>query len=712
MLPPNITRSHIVQAIERINEEGIPAGAESNYYDVVYNQKHYPPKYLVSLANELANGVPLDRNSFEGGINTECFDLLDKEGFELVDKQTGAPIFFEQLIKFLQQAQLNDLKTSSFIRQFRALRVKVSFGQGYKSNVPWIAILKEGQEVQKGIYPVYLYAIDQNILILAYGVSETKTPDQQWSFTDKKETIKEYFLRRYHTNPFRYGYSYVYKVYDLNTTQTFGLNAGEVVSDIDELIKQYHNSLPELPSKPPSETTPVKPTNNMQEHPLNTILYGPPGTGKTFNSINHALAIIKGYNLEEIISEQKANPESRLKYKQEFDELVKVGQIDFVTFHQSYAYEEFVEGIKPKVNGNGHIEYNIEDGIFKTLCLKAQEELSHDNFDEVYERFYNDVLQVGGLLELETPAQELPFKVYFNSKRSCVVKPGTKAATPLVVTKEHLRRYVIEGQISFYPTYVKAIGEHLKRSYPVKTGIDKDSNKKYVLIIDEINRGNISKIFGELITLIEPSKRMGEKEELRLKLAYSGSDFAELFGVPNNLYLIGTMNSTDRSIALIDTALRRRFTFVEYSADPTLLNSDLDGINLPALLDTINKRIEFLLDKDHLIGHAYFMDVSTKEELGGVFRNKLIPLLEEYFYGDYEKIQLVLGDNKAYGKQEDLKLIQSRPYFDQRKLFGFEVDGFEEKKLFTIHPLLKEENYKEVPAEVFTAIYLKQAQNN
>jgi 5-methylcytosine-specific restriction protein B len=206
--------------------------------------------------------------------------------------------------------------------------------------------------------------------------------------------------------------------------------------------------------------------------------------------------------------------------------------------------------------------------------------------------------------------------------------------------------------------------EYFSKTKPVSL----NSDQNYVIIIDEINRGNVSAVFGELITLIEPDKRLGEKEEIILKLPYSRAEF----GIPNNLYIIGTMNTADRSVEALDTALRRRFSFEEMTPKPEkLTDKEIAGINLGHLLRVINERVELLVDRDHTIGHSYFMNsnLNSPKELATVFNDKVVPLLQEYFYGDFGKIGLVLGagfikknkNNKAqfaefeYENQEDFK---------------------------------------------------------
>jgi 5-methylcytosine-specific restriction protein B len=287
---------------------------------------------------------------------------------------------------------------------------------------------------------------------------------------------------------------------------------------------------------------------------LNKIFYGPPGTGKTYNTVNECIRIINN----ELYINNKNNNNKRELFRTEFNKkLIKdwnsgQGQIAFCTFHQSYSYEDFIEGIKPlrpKVD-DLFLKYVIEDGIFKKICQFAK------NYPEL----------------------------------------------------------------------------------------------NYVLVIDEINRGNVSSIFGELITLIETDKRSGAKEEFSVVLPYSKTEF----NVPQNLYIIGTMNTADRSIEALDTALRRRFAFKEMPPKPNLIQSEgklqkmngkIDNIDIAELLNVINDRIEILIDKDHKIGHSYFLEIDTFDELCHTFKNKVLPLLEEYFFGDLGKISLILGNS-------------------------------------------------------------------
>ncbi|WP_300261015.1 AAA family ATPase [Clostridium sp.] len=342
----------------------------------------------------------------------------------------------------------------------------------------------------------------------------------------------------------------------------------------DKAVEVDYSIIEESPRKEDMEN--IKEVKNsykhMDESTKNFILYGPPGTGKTYNVINKAIEIIDRDSYDEI-------KDSRERILNRYKQLVESGQIEFCTFHQSYGYEEFIEGLKSDGNGN----FVTEDGVLKKIAIRA----SYDSL------------------------------------------------------KKDLKRGLKGGEELGYEEKKEIVLENINREDAFR------DNKKYVLIIDEINRGNISKIFGELITLLEEDKRISTTNHVTVSLPYTKEQFA----LPSNLYIIGTMNTSDKSIAQIDVALRRRFSFEEMMPSYEDLG-EVDEIEVYRLLEKINNRVEFLLDRDHLIGHAYFVKINTLEELIFTMLNKIIPLLQEYFYGDNEKVGMVLGgiDNKKNNK--------------------------------------------------------------
>ncbi|EMG31160.1 McrB family protein [Campylobacter showae] len=406
---------------------------------------------------------------------------------------------------------------------------------------------------------------------------------------------------------------------------------------------------------------------------LNQILYGPPGTGKTYSVVRKALEIIEGNASDD---------------RSKFKEYVEKGQIKFITFHQSYGYEEFVEGIKAETK-NDNVSYKIEDGAFKKICKRAngdnwkkillkdtKEELTEDGFKKLYKNYVDKLPLFSNNMYgkiLETPTDKQPFYLYKNNLFSILVKPQN-SNDPKTISCDKLIKDIFHndnyGMPSYEPVIIQDILGQEYESYKAN-----HINQNCILIIDEINRGNISKIFGELITLIEPSKRLGADDEIIVELPYS----KEKFGVPSNLYIIGTMNTADRSIALMDTALRRRFEFVEMMPEYDNLNEiNIEGINIGEMLKTINDRIEYLYDRDHTIGHAYFMGVTDMGALANVFKNKILPLLQEYFYDDWEKIRLVLGDSQFIKeKKPSSGLFKSgTDYINDKILYEIDKEAF------------------------------------
>ncbi|MFD1136642.1 AAA family ATPase [Paenibacillus urinalis] len=475
----------------------------------------------------------------------------------------------------------------------------------------------------------------------------------------------------------------------------------------------------------------------------NIILFGPPGTGKTYNTIVYAVAIIENKAVHSVLQEVSTSGYDAVITR--YRNYKENGQIEFTTFHQSYGYEEFIEGIKPKMlldsddQSNDQIAYEIKAGVFKQFCERAitpviQDSNTHgirqdptiwkvslggsgvnpvkrdcfnqnririgwDSYGEriteetdfrdhggktILSRFINEMVIGDIVLALHDEKTIDAIGVVIGDyewldemddyKRSRKVKWLAKDIRENIY---HLNGNKVMTLGSVYRLNRITLADVLlimkKQNTSLSTAIQENGNN-YVFIIDEINRGNISKIFGELITLIEPTKRMGQKEEIKLSLPYS----QEEFGVPENVYILATMNTADRSIARLDTALRRRFHFAEMMPRPEVLQelvTDDGTIELTEMLDMINRRIEVLYDREHMIGHAYFMSLSAHsslDKLGYIFRNTIIPLLQEYFYEDYDKIRLVLGDNN---KSKEDQFIHAKQ-MDMNGLFG-DLNGYD-----------------------------------
>ena len=448
---------------------------------------------------------------------------------------------------------------------------------------------------------------------------------------------------------------------------------------------------------------------NTMKSPLNLILFGPPGTGKTYNSISKAVKI--------------ANPKfdlnkPRKMVKEEFERLMKEGQVVFTTFHQSMSYEDFIEGIKPippKTETNPVI-YNVQDGIFKRIAIDAgktkqktieidaaNQVLTEELFEEFYLQFVetlvdSDKEESNCVLETQEGNK---FSLFKNTAGSITILAGQKKAK-MSASMAELKSVVFKKKVPTFKSYeVRIINEILKDKAYKESDAD-NSKKPFVLIIDEINRGNVSQIFGELITLIEEDKRLGNDESLEVILPYS----KEKFGVPSNLYIIGTMNTADRSVEAIDTALRRRFSFEEVPPKYDLeeLKYEFAGVKGFEILQTLNRRIEKLLDKDHQIGHSYLMKKDgndVKEMLLTSFYRNIIPLLQEYFFGDFGKIGLVLGQGFVQKKEWN----KDSGYFAE---FDYEsVSEFDDRPVYEIIDFRNRDNVDDSFAKAIQTLMIK-----
>lgn len=497
----------------------------------------------------------------------------------------------------------------------------------------------------------------------------------------------------------------------------------------------------------------VREPASMKKPPLNQILYGPPGTGKTYSAVTKALEILDPDILD-------SKPDNREAHKTRFDELARERRVRTITFHQSFSYEDFIEGLRADSEEDGSLRYRVEPGVFRQLCRDALEapsrntgwgvsenpriwklsifstrpnkvrdyclqngearigwgksgDLSDVDFASVQNNTYLAELGSNSLDTLASFSQEIapgdvivcigsvteaaaigvveqgysfdpspkePLPKHFGHllKVNWILKDLALPLTELNGGKRFTQKTVYELDRFGWPELLALL--HEKNLLPRDTAQSAPA-RPYVLIIDEINRGNISRIFGEIITLIEPSKRDGAPEALRALLPYSKQSFS----IPGNVYLIGTMNTADRSLAGLDIALRRRFDFVEMPPDPrTLEGVSVQGVDIAAMLATMNQRIEVLLDRDHALGHSYFLPLrqdNSIERLAAIFRSNILPLLQEYFFEDWQRIAWVLNDHR---KDKSLQIVQATEY-DVGQLLGGDSGVPTEAKVWNIN---------------------------
>jgi 5-methylcytosine-specific restriction protein B len=502
--------------------------------------------------------------------------------------------------------------------------------------------------------------------------------------------------------------------------------------------------------------------------PTNLILYGPPGTGKTYATAAEAVKLCG-----EIV------PDDRNELMALYRSLHQRGRIGFVTFHQNFSYEDFVEGLRPVTgsqdegtDASAGFSLQPQDGIFKLIADlagsnlgKATEGLAHliDRNNKIFKMslgrssaaeddvIYQDainggyvVLGWGGEVDWSDPryddwtaikerwrqdhpaasgndpnmSQMYAFRINMQIGSLVVISDGNRKFRAigeiegpyqfvpgpngeynhrrkvkwLWRSEESLPRELIYekelSQVSAYQLNSRLVDwdrlEQIIAGGSLQGSVGEP--EPFVLIIDEINRANISKVFGELITLIEPDKRLGRQNALTVKLPYSKKEF----GVPANLNIIGTMNTADRSIALLDTALRRRFRFKELAPDTKIEAFQkavrASGLPLDSVLDAINDRIEYFVDREHRIGHAFFIGCETKSDVDAVMRDKVIPLLQEYFFEDWSRVAVVLGEPKGKGGG----------FLDCRKIKDPTGEGGEDRESWRVRDVFEEAAYEKL----------------
>lgn len=629
-------------------------------------------------------------SEFENNNIDEIYEFLENEckkinceGFERKDVGWGERLFSVQNIDLFESINYNNIISELkkvYIKTLNKFYNLKTEKKNYKDlYIKWMQ--ENSQNKTSNKLNSYLKSIEMLSTILSYDIFEVDNKEELHELY--KDLVKEQRNKN--------------SKYYNESTHSYGQNGFYSAS-----IKSYINFL----NKFDKESTKLNSQRRSLNLKLNTILYGPPGTGKTYYTINKAIEIIENRKLTDEESKD------RTKLKEKFELYKEIEQIEFITFHQSYGYEEFVEGIKAlPVGSNGNEDgdemiYDVIPGVLKKLAQKAKDSMLIPSINKV-KKYKLNAPQLNIQAEM-IQDDENSFRLLAGSK----IRKGESNSFRLhalkekVVTtaknKEEDEWYVIEEDYTFKSMSGSSsivlgrasngFNEWKEIKEELSETLHNHISRNYILIIDEINRGNISKIFGELITLIEDSKRYGNDEFIEITLPYSG----EKFSVPNNLYILGTMNTADRSIALMDTALRRRFHFEEMMPKLDLLDFEVEGINIKIIVNTINQRIEYLYDRDHMIGHAYFIglkDNQSIKELDNIFKNKVIPLLQEYFYDDWEKIQMVLGDHREQKAEDKNKFIVSKEQ-KGKELFGF--DHEDDQIIFTVNESFSIDAYKKI----------------
>lgn len=672
-----LTKELVDKAALEIDKNGIPKGREGVSYIVEINDNNYPFKLLVTEAAKIAE-VNFSHKDFSSSASTRSF-FERKSTYKCIMKNSASKNFSDIILKLIEALKNDDTILSEF---------SIQKGSSKSKNWYWI--------------------IDHTKLIGSikahYELLKRKsTISVELHFEGKKQE-KEIFETKIGELPNGLEWFEWQKTNSIRVIESVDINNPNIVTILRDKLLFLENQIGDKVRSIISNNLKISETMNISNKDvsksLNQIMYGAPGTGKTYNTINKAIGICNPlFDLS-----QKRNI-----IKDEYQRLVDSGQIVFTTFHQSMCYEDFIEGIKPiepKEEGLPVI-YRVVNGIFKEICTNAKRtsslvvkdedkdtELSIEQFNDYYRAFVDKLpsqIESKSDVIMQTPTGS-QFELFSNSANSIVVKAGKKRV-PMSLSMNELSKVIFESKAPTFASYARIVINKILEDLKYEEVSTDNKNKPFVLIIDEINRGNVSQIFGELITLIEDDKRLGKDESLEVILPYS----KEKFGVPSNLHIIGTMNTADRSVEALDAALRRRFSFIEMAPQPSLIKTEsklndgvLEGIDLANLLDIINKRIEKLIDRDHMIGHSYFLNVNTIDDLKEAFQNKIIPLLQEYFFGDYGKIGLVLGkdffiDGGEQKENEDIfadfngydKDQLDRPVYNLKNVLDKEFDIIE-----------------------------------
>lgn len=645
-----VTREQVVKALEYLVSHPEIELEKSTKFDLVYKDHRFPPKEVVRWAAKLARIPDWENYRLNGGNPTNQYlSDLQIPGTLIVDKGEKEPTMpyfdFDGMARYKMIAGTKYSAANPNGRNwFYDTESKLEHLVMLLSNR-----LDEGLEVNYTQRPNQQAGrgkiVFSDYVLVGFCPEEDKDDNSVFIklvfhnlsdktiFTIEVDSNQRLEGNKYikTTEPLREKNSWSIPV-DVNFPDNWRLLLDLITPVVEKHLLLYH----QIKKNGVTNSEKIKMNKNMPDNQsayLNTILYGPPGTGKTYNTILRAAEIITGKNFQ-----GKYNAAKEI-----YKEARKSRQVEFITFHQNYSYEDFVAGLRPDVasDTNAGLRFKEHRGIFYKICERAKrnfleyqqfiqgKQYKDPTFEEVLNEFLKPLIENDEPIQLNTIARNKSFKIYsLNAKNLGFEKQsGSREHTLSINTLKGLfegnRDYDLQG----LGVYMYPVVDKLKQiAASIKKPVTAVSLNNYVLIVDEINRANISRVFGELITLLEPDKRIGAKHELLVSLPGLPDD--EAFGVPPNLYIIGTMNTADKSIALVDIALRRRFRF-----EPMYPDSAIDGVHHADILNKLNEQILAKKGADFLVGHSYFMnDENGYFNLSDAMNYKVIPLLNEYFY--------------------------------------------------------------------------------
>ena len=702
--PDKITRDLIQKAVEKIEDEDIQL-IPSTKFDVIINEKAYPPKEIMRYAHELLNGERIW--NITGGEPTNKY--FRELGFEIKLKENIAYYALgthwdgsDETERFIENGIWENGYTDKFLDVVNGVNIgdRIAIKSSFAN--------KEGKSFLriKAFGTVIGNEKNGRVLKIKYDNRFPEFDIEGYGgYRNTIQKIADEYIDIIFNHPIKKNYKEEFTTWLNNTNKEGSKKANSYVRAIDILteitkkdifeeddltvlnslyddllqeqekidgkyyykqapsygvsrfysaaIKSYHDFIKQLNTHN-NQTINSSTISNM---PLNSILFGPPGTGKTYNSIDKAVEIATGSSSDHISN------------KNQFDELRKQGQIEFVTFHQNYSYEDFMVGIRPNVDETTDVlNFKKHYGIFYEIAKRAKENyenslkdekiISEENwvkeeFEEFKDYVQSEIEEKGKFAiknNVSVYSVEDEVFIYTGEKDNGELWKNQRigmhfnALINIYLAKAQSRQDIknlenVPALEKQHATYSLELVEKFRKFLNKKeyksqsTIVKKEPLKNFVLIIDEINRANISKVFGELITLLEDDKRLGAANELKITLPNGEKDF----GVPPNLYIIGTMNTADKSIALIDIALRRRFELIAFYPNYDLLNPEASE-----LLQKINTKIyESKKSADFLIGHAYFM---KDEPIETTLKNRVIPLLMEYFSGKTDIVSTIFDE--------------------------------------------------------------------